>query len=259
MQKTQKVQNIEKQGETHSEKSDLVKKSILGVGVTNASKENILEFIIENLKKKAKPYYVVTPNPEIIVLATKSPDFKKILNNAKIALNDGIGISFAARFLGRRLRSRTTGVELLENLCERVADWPITVGFLGGRPHVAEKASECLKKNYPNLKISFGQAELPDPKKLPETEILFIAYGAPKQEFWMDRHLGKIPVRVMIGVGGAFDQIVYPSLRPPQVIQGIGFGWLYRLFRQPWRIKRQLALVEFVWLVLKEKLGINQK
>src|SRR5262249_20940466 len=123
-------------------------------------KEEVLEFIINSVKSNEKPYYVVTPNPEIIVLASKNADFKKVLNNAKIASNDGVGIGLAGRFLGKSLHRRVTGVELVEKLCEKCADWPITVGFLGAGPKIAEKAAECLKRKYPGLTIVVAQDEV---------------------------------------------------------------------------------------------------
>ncbi|MBI2022959.1 WecB/TagA/CpsF family glycosyltransferase, partial [Candidatus Giovannonibacteria bacterium] len=84
-------------------------------------------------------------------------------------------------------------------------------------------------------------------------DILFVAFGFPKQEEWMHEHLGKIPVRVMVGVGGAFDYISGRVPRAPAWVQKLGFEWLFRLVVQPWRIKRQLALLRFAFLVLREK------
>lgn len=282
MQKIHNSTNKEKIGESYSKVPDLVKKTILGVGVTDDTKENILKYIVNSVKNSAKPYYVVTPNPEMIVLASKNSDFQRILNNAKIATNDGVGVSLAARIMDKPLKGRLTGVELVEKLCEKVNDWPITVGFLGAGPKIAEMASECLKRQYPNLMVTFvGQEwgkegfdlarkyqvssikyqEKKNPKILntkyvihtTKVDILFVAFGAPKQEFWMAEHVGKIPATVLIGVGGAFDQIVHSSLRPPQLVQNIGLGWLYRLIRQPWRLRRQLALVKFIGMVIRMK------
>ena len=85
-------------------------------------------------------------------------------------------------------------------------------------------------------------------------DILFVAFGAPKQEFWINENLNKIPVKIAIGVGGAFDHISGKVPRAPLIIRRLGMEWLFRLIVQPWRFKRQLALIEFIWLVLKERL-----
>ncbi len=253
------------------------KKYILGVGITSASKEDVLEYIVKSLEKVNEKYFIVTPNPEILVFANDDKSYKNILNKAKIALTDGVGIIFAGKLLGKQFKERVTGVDLLENLCFRIAEKPITVGFLGGRPGVAEKTAECLIKKYPGLKVGFVGEEWPNHhfSRLPHVasgqassintkylihntiDVLFVAFGAPKQEVWIDENLDKIPVKVAVGVGGAFDYISGEVKRSPVWIQNIGFEWLYRLVRQPWRIKRQFSLLKFIWLVFKERLSKN--
>lgn len=268
----------------------LRKKNILNAGITDASKDEILEYIIKGLTQNGKKYFIVTPNPEILVMASKNIDYQKVLNKAEIALADGIGVIIAGRILGKLLKERITGVDLLESLCLCVAEKPITVGFLGGRPGVAERTAECLQLKYPHLKISFIGEEWPNDEmdnrrsnvegrnlkiegrksinlqsstvKCPSStfyhlpsrvDILFVAFGAPKQELWMNENLDKLPVKVAVGVGGSFDYISGEVLRAPLLIRLIGFEWLFRLIVQPWRLRRQLTLLKFVWLVLKEK------
>ncbi|MGH7246129.1 MAG: WecB/TagA/CpsF family glycosyltransferase [Candidatus Levyibacteriota bacterium] len=242
---------------THSKSDDLEKKYLLGVGITNEKEDKILEYIIENCKNQQKNYYIVTPNPEMVVLANKDSRFKNVLNNAEIALNDGVGLSLGAWFLGKRLQERITGVDFMKNLCERLNDWPITVGFLGGGSKIAERVAECLKKEFSELKVVFAGDNPESLRSLSKDsipDILFVALGFPKQEFWMQEHLGKIPVKVMMGVGGSFDYISGNVNRAPVWIRRVGFEWLFRLFVQPWRIRRQLALVAFVILICKAKI-----
>ncbi|EKD64610.1 MAG: hypothetical protein ACD_50C00338G0015 [uncultured bacterium] len=231
----------------------LEKKKILGVGITNSTKEKILEYILKSLEKKDKKLFVVTPNPEFLVLANKDSGFRKVLNNADLALPDGVGVILAGRILGNSFEERVTGVDLMNDLIFHVAKKPITVGFLGGRDGVAEKTAECLQKKHPKLKIAFVGEEWGIDSRRSNIDILFVAFGAPKQETWISENLEKIPVRVAIGVGGSFDYIIGLVPRAPLFIRKIGFEWLFRLIIQPWRLKRQLALLEFAWLVLKEK------
>jgi len=283
------------------------KKKILGVGITDATKNEVLEYVIKNLEKFKKKLFIVTPNPEILVLANKDDAFKNVLNSADLASPDGMGVLVAGRFLGKPLKERFTGVDLVESLCSRVAEKPITVGFFGGRDNVAVATAECLQKRYPGLRVVFAGKEWPNDDFfnhlrasngtllqnygnksslsknrqqsntnltvnssvssqssplnakyiLPAAgiDILFVALGAPKQEFWISEHLDKIPVRVAVGVGGAFDYISGRIPRAPGFMRSVGLEWLFRLVVQPWRIKRQLSLVEFVWLVLEEKMA----
>lgn len=282
--------------------------NILNVGITNASQSEVLEYIVENLENSERKRFVVTPNPEFLVLASKNNAFKNILNKADLALADGVGVVIAAKILGKPLKERFAGVDLVKTLCEMVAEKPITVGFLGGKDGVAERAAECLQKMSPNLKIAFvGEewssglnrqinntsepgknaslecdnktsasaailAEDKSKEKIKSSackesslsnstvklldngkvDVLFVAFGCPKQEFWIYENLEKIPVKIAIGVGGTFDYISGKVPRAPKFIRAIGFEWLFRLIIQPWRIKRQLALLKFIYLVVKE-------
>lgn len=256
--------------------TNLVKNDILGVGITNAKKEQVLEYLLEKIEKTKDKVSVVTPNPEMVVLAYKNSSFKALLNQADIALCDGTGLMWAGNVLGKPFSERVTGTDFLEYVCEEVVRKPITVGFLGGKNGVAAKTAECLIKKYPGLKVVFVAEEWSEEGfkmydlsfKSENTkndtssmihnrsiDILFVAYGFPKQEEWIAENLPKLPVRVAMGVGGAFDYISGNVARAPKWVQAIGFEWLFRLVVQPWRFKRQFALLQFVFLVLKEKLS----
>lgn len=263
----------------------LVKKKILAVWITNAKRDKILEYIFTSLTNSTKNYYIVTPNPEMLVYAASHPSFSSILNNAELALCDGVGVYWGAQVLKNPLTERFTGVELVEKVCEKASKQLIRIGFLGGRPGVAEKAVECLTQKYPGLTVTYvsdGREEgYPEQKEdkgeggqvssrvdghthplkttrhsisdIPPLDILFVAFGFPKQEEWMAQHLNKIPVRVMVGVGGAFDFLSGRVWRAPKWVQNVGLEWLFRLVIQPWRLKRQLALPKFAWMVLRER------
>ncbi len=247
----------------------LNKNIILDVGITNATKQDILEYILKTLEEKKKPYFIVTPNPEILVFSHKHKSFQTVLNTARLGLPDGVGVTMAGKILGKPFKERITGTDLVDALCKESIKKPITVGFLGGRQNVAEKTAECLSKKYPGLKVGFAGPEWPastlkNPSStfhhLPSSiDILFVAFGFPRQEQWMAEHIGRVPARVMIGVGGAFDYISGRLTRAPGFLRTLGLEWLYRLVRQPWRIKRQLALLEFVILILRERITEHRR
>lgn len=234
---------------------DFKKIFLLGVGLTDATEQEVLEFIVTGLRKPSEKYYIVTPNPELLVLADQDGRYRGILNRAKLALPDGIGVMIAAYLLGRPLKERIHGVDLLENLCKEVSNWPITVGFLGAGPHVAEQTAECLQKRYPKLSVGLVAQEWSEGLKNKKIDILFVAFGSPKQEIWIANNLENLPARVIIGVGGAFDFISGKVIRAPQFIRNLGLEWLFRLIIQPWRIKRQLSLIKFIFLVVKERIS----
>ncbi|HEY5601365.1 MAG TPA: WecB/TagA/CpsF family glycosyltransferase [Patescibacteria group bacterium] len=233
--------------------------NILGVNVDNIDKNSAVDFIV-NLVKSNKKGYIVTPNPEIIVATQKDSELKEILNKANLAIPDGIGLILA----NNRLKNRVTGVDLLESLCKKASEDGFTVGFLGGRGDAAKKASEELKKKYPNLKVAFALSNDPDEaaeeiKRQPlnlstSIDLLFVAYGVPKQEKWIAANFSNVPAKVFIGVGGAFDVLSGKLPRAPQVMRQAGLEWLWRLILQPWRIRRQVALLTFVLLIFKQRL-----
>ena len=234
----------------------LIKKKILGIEFTDSDLNSILEYIDEKLQKNEKKFYIVTPNPEILIISRKDPDCKNVLNHAEIALPDGVGVLFAGRILGERLKERITGVDFMEMLSERLSKRPITVGFLGGRDSVADETAECLRRKYPGLKVSFVSQDPPESLQSIKCDMLFVAFGSPKQEKWIAQNLESLSIKAAMGVGGAFDIISGRIPRAPSFVRKLGLEWLYRLIREPWRIKRQFRLLEFVFLVFLEKLSL---
>lgn len=233
---------------------------LLGVAITNETEDDILEYIFRRLKKPEEKFFIVTPNPEILVHANFHLDYKDKLNKAAISLPDGVGLFVGAGLLGHPLKERIPGVDFMEELCKSSANKPVSIGFLGGRPGVAKSTAECLIKKYPPLKVRWIGSEWDEdsetsPYISPDDpiDILFVAFGFPKQEEWIYENLEKLPVKAAMGVGGAFDYISGNVIRAPYLVRAIGFEWLFRLIRQPWRIRRQWALVVFVFLLVKER------
>jgi N-acetylglucosaminyldiphosphoundecaprenol N-acetyl-beta-D-mannosaminyltransferase len=258
---------------------------LLGVSLTNASTESILEYVYNHLETAKEKLFIVTPNPEILVHANKHPEYKRLLNQANLSLPDGVGVFIASGMLGHRLEERIPGVDFMEELCNKANGKVVSIGLLGGKKGVAKRTAECLKKKYPWIRIAFVSSEwpetlfdlpfsktqeskavkvfeemfdIPPSKTNPNSiDILFVAFGFPKQEEWIYNHLDKLPVKAAMGVGGAFDYISGEVPRAPYMIRAMGFEWLFRLVKQPWRIKRQLALFEFIFLIIKERIKKN--
>lgn len=258
---------------------------LLDVLLTNESTDTILEYVFEHLKTTHKKLFIVTPNPEILVYASKHQEYKRLLNKANLALPDGIGVFLASGLQGNPLKERIPGVDFMEELCNKSRGKAVSIGLLGGKRGVAKRTAECLKEKYPWIRVAFTSSEWPDglfdlpftklpkpeskaaevfeemfniptaAKEAPTIDILFVAFGFPKQEEWIYKNLDRLPVKAAMGVGGAFDYLSGNVPRAPYMIRAMGFEWLYRLIRQPWRIKRQLALLEFISLVIKARFG----
>jgi len=232
--------------------------TILKSNISYISINSGLEEVIKCLKCGGKKYKIFTPNPEILTLAFKNPSFMHVLNSADLALPDGSGLIFAGKILGTPFIERVYGVDFMEKLCEISAKNGFTIGLIGGRQGVADKSSECLQKKYKNLKIVLSESW--DPPKASyqlkkwktHIDILFVAYGQEKQEQWIYDNIQSIPVTVAMGVGGALDYLSGTIPRAPKIMQDHGLEWLFRLYRQPWRIKRQIIGGQFFLLVLAE-------
>lgn len=230
---------------------------------------------------------IVTPNPEQIMLAQRNERFRTILNSADITLPDGAGVVWG---INRQLKtkiaspdddvgiamtkliSRISGVDFMDELCQLAVKNHWKVALIGGRNGVAKEALSVLQKKYPgmegwaeeggeiqmengewrmdNEKINLNDMMSLFARRIAEsgTKIVFVGLGAPKQEFFIDL-LRKKPV-VLMSVGGAFDTISGRIPRAPVFLRNLNLEWLYRLLREPWRIKRQLQLLKFVFRVL---------
>lgn len=236
----------------------LARISILNICVSNVALDSGLEEVEKWLISGDKKYKILTPNPEILVLGQKDGEFRRILNSADLALPDGLGLIWAAKTLELSLKERVSGVDFMVKLCGICAKNGFTIGLIGGRNSVALKTSECLRKMYPSLKIVLAEGwdpELAVEKLISWREpidVLFVAYGQGKQERWIDENLKKIPVKVAMGVGGAFDFISGRVPRSPKFMRDHGLEWLFRLLVQPWRIKRQIVGAKFFLLILGE-------
>lgn len=244
----------------------MTKISFLGVKINKQGREEVLDRVVQMAIDKKK-HYIVTPNPEFVMLAQKDKEFAQILNRADLAVPDGIGLVWASKLLyGKNgLKERITGVDLMMDICRLAARKNWSVFLLGAREGVAEKCAQKLVSKYglQVLGTHSGWADQSEDKKNRQIinqkighypcHFIFVAYGAGKQEKWIERNLAKIPARVAMGVGGSFDFLSGEVRRAPKLIRRLGLEWFWRLISQPWRWRRQLALPKFVFLVLREK------
>lgn len=233
---------------------------ILGVRVHAVTYDQVLAVVAEWIAQ-GHPHQVATANPEFVMAARHNQEFRAVLNQADLCVPDGIGLLWAARRLGHHLPERVTGSDLVPMLANRAARQGWRIFLLGAAPGVADRAAQILVARNPGLNVAGVYAGSPavdeapalvDRIRLARPDILWVAYGAPAQDLWIARHATELGVPVMIGVGGAFDHIAGVRQRAPLWIQRIHLEWLFRLITQPWRWRRQLALPQFVWAVLRQ-------
>lgn len=200
---------------------------------------------------------IIAVNPEKVISANKDEQLMSLINEATYQIPDGVGILLASKLRGGSIRSRVTGVDMMERLVGMAAAHGDRVFFYGAKKEVVEQTAANLKQKFPNLVIAgtqdgYEQDELAVVRKIQEAkaDILFVAMGSPKQELWIRRNKNQLSVKVYQGVGGSFDVFAGHVKRAPKLFRRFGLEWLFRLLSDPKRIKRQLALPKFLLRVL---------
>ena len=235
--------------------------SILGVGFDRFDLPGAWRHIVERLERGERTF-VITANPEFVMLARRDASIGAIARAADVVVADGTGVVIASRLLGQPL-SRVPGRVLVDSLVPAFAERRASVFLLGAAPGVAERAAEVLRARTPRLAVagcyagSAGDdADTASRVRAAGPDVLLVAYGMPKQEAWIARNLDALPsVKVAIGVGGVFDQLAGLRRVPPALVHRLGLEWLWRLAWEPSRWRRQRALPLFALLVLRERLA----
>jgi N-acetylglucosaminyldiphosphoundecaprenol N-acetyl-beta-D-mannosaminyltransferase len=213
---------------------------------------------IEQLVDERGHHLVATVNPEFVMRAAKDSDFARVLESAALCLPDGTGVVWAARRQGCRISAPVTGVDLIPLLAAMCARRGFRLFLLGAAPGVAAEYASRLRAEHPTLEVA-AHAGSPDPSSDDETlklirahqsQVLLVAYGAPKQELWIDRLQDRAEVAVAMGVGGSFDYLTGRVPRAPVWMRRAGLEWMHRLAHQPWRIRRMAVLPTYALKVL---------
>lgn len=229
---------------------------------------NEIDQRITEAAKHQRPFWIVTANPEILLEAKKNAAYWQVLRQADLRMVDGFGLQFVGWLFGARPR-RISGADLALEILKRAEKEGWKVAFIGGREGAADKAAWEMRKKFPKLKIyAAGGGQIDTRgigneaadctlKKLLEQkpELVLIAFGHPKQEAWISRHLHEFSgLRVILGVGGTFDFWAGRIKRAPKFLRWIGLEWLWRLALEPKRWRRIVnAVFVFPFAVLKNK------
>ena len=231
---------------------------VLGVRVDCLDMEASLDRI-EQFVDAGGHHLVATVNPEFVMRATADQDFARVLESADLCLADGSGVVWAARRQGCAMREPVTGVDLIPPLAALCARRGFRIFLLGAAPGVANDLATRLRAEHPELEVE-AHAGTPDPSadaatlaliRVHKPQVLLVAYGHPKQELWIDRMRDSLGVAVAMGVGGSFDYLTGRIPRAPAWMRRAGLEWLFRLVRQPWRVRRMAVLPIYALRVLR--------
>ena len=240
--------------------------SIMGVRINNISMNEVLKIAEQKIEDDEK-YIIYTPNTEIIMMCQKDEEFLNLMNKSDINVPDGVGLIYAGKVKRFPLKEKVAGYDLSINLLKMADEKGLKLYVVGGRPGVAEAAMKNVQNDYPGIKIvgtqhgyfkgahlgEFGHDEelsLIEDINKQKPHILFVGFGAKKQEQWVEYNKSLINANIIIGNGGTLDGLAGLVKRAPDIFINLGLEWLYRLIKEPKRITRQIVLPVFMVKVI---------
>ncbi|PIC67964.1 glycosyltransferase [Sporosarcina sp. P16a] len=236
-----------------------MKEEILGVSVNTENYDELIPKVFENIEE-GKKSLIVAINPEKLMKAKEDPELKALLNRAEFQIPDGIGVILASKLKKGHIRSRVTGIDMMDRVVQEAAIRGKRIFLYGAKPGVAQEAAARLQVMHPNIQIAGIQhgyekdvQVVLDTINQAKPDILFVAMGSPKQEQWIEQHRDQLHPTLFQGVGGSFDVLAGNIKRAPAAFQKAGAEWLYRLLLEPSRIKRQMNLPKFLVEVYRKK------
>lgn len=206
--------------------------------------------------------FIITANPETFSYAKKDEQVSKmILDENTVVVPDGIGVVKAAKILGVNLNERIAGIDIANKLLELGNEQKKSVYFFGAKQEVIDDLVKVVKGKYPNLNIAGSQnGYVEDRDKVmrkiikKKPDIVLVALGIPYQEKLIYEYLAKFKKGIFVGVGGSFDVISGHKKRAPKLFIKLNLEWLYRIIKEPSRLKRFYhSNVKFIFEMKKEK------
>jgi len=247
---------------------------ILGSKINDISLTDVISEI-QKLFSENKKGYLVTPNPEICLIGYGDKQFRRIVQNSFISIPDGVGLKLGAIIFGlasakagQKLFNITTGADLCWELIKLAEQKNYSILFFEGRPKIGEQALKNIKEKYPQVNINYVDLGLIDSQgncsqinyieliNQFKPDIIFVNFGPPKQENFINKNIAKLDTKIMLGIGGSLDFISGRLQRSPKSWQKFGLEWLWRFIQEPWRWKRIIkAVIIFPLACLRWRFG----
>ena len=228
-------------------------------GVNKESAVRVLETLIED----GQPHQVVTVNVDFLQIAQRLPRLQQIINTSDLSVPDGVPLVWMARYLGMKDCRRITGPDMIDALAHLAVERNKRVYLLGGAAGAASGARASLEARFPGLNVCGVhepvEAEYPFPAEMDEDicrrireakpDVLFVAFGCPKQELWLRDHMQSLGIPISVGIGGSFNFLSGRIPRAPKLMQRLGLEWVYRLGREPNRLWRRYLLADLPFAI----------
>lgn len=234
-------------------------KKILGYEIFSETKNSLIEKI-KNTKTKL---HIVSGNPEVLTNGLNNKDlFDNFTSKESIIIPDGVGVVIATKISKDSVKEKIAGIEVFKDILSHCNESGKGVYLLGAKDEILNKCIENLKREYTSLKIigfhnGFFDIDNCDiiinDINRNKPFAIFVAMGSPRQEKFIARYMNILDVNIFMGVGGSFDVISGESKRAPRWMINLGLEWLYRVSKEPFRIKRLGVIPRFLFKVIRER------
>jgi N-acetylglucosaminyldiphosphoundecaprenol N-acetyl-beta-D-mannosaminyltransferase len=233
---------------------------ILDYKVFAGSKSDLFEYL-DTFEK----VNIISGNPEVLYNGLKDSElFGIFTGRSSVIIPDGVGTVLASKLAGSPVKEKLAGIEVMESIIQRCAEEGQGIYLLGAKEEVVAACAEKLKSKYPGIKIAGWHNgyfdidscnDIISDIKEKKPKAIFVAMGSPRQDRFILKYMDQLPCRIFMGVGGSFDVISGNIRRAPKWMINIGMEWLYRVSKEPWRLKRLSSIPKFLTAVLLHREG----
>lgn len=224
-------------------------------------KNSLLEVI--NYIDSFNKIHIISGNPEVLYTGLNNKLlFENFTSRDSLIIPDGVGVQIASKILKTPVKEKIAGIDLMKEIIKKASLENKSIYLLGTTDENLKACVANLVSNYPKINISGyrnGYFDINNPEEIikeikqKEPYVIFVAMGCPRQEEFIVRYMDELPCNIFMGVGGSFDVIAEKVNRAPKWMIKLGLEWLYRVAREPWRIKRLGSIPKFLLLVIRGK------
>ncbi|MBC2581181.1 WecB/TagA/CpsF family glycosyltransferase [Clostridium sp. DJ247] len=229
---------------------------ILKFNVFNGTKLELMNYI-----EKFDKVNIISGNPEVLYNGLNNPMlFENFTGSNSVIIPDGIGTVLAAKIIKKPVKEKIAGIEVMESIIKKCEIENKSIYLIGAKEDILKGCMDKLKLKYPNLNIAGyhnGYFDMDNYESILQHIIekkpyaLFVAMGSPRQDIFIIKNMPTLPCKIYMGVGGSFDVFSGKVKRAPKWIIKLGLEWLYRVSKEPWRIKRLSSIPKFLVEVIK--------
>ncbi len=235
--------------------------SLNGIPISSMTKESLKVFFLNELLDEGKNNLTVTFNLDFLRSTTVDINFKEICKNAQLVVPDGVGVTSLIYLKYGKIIRRITGTDIFKIILTIADERQLKIALVGSSISVQKKIINKLNEEFPNIKIVstlsppflFENNEIENKKVIDELisakpDVLFIALGSPRQEYWLEKYKESIGAKINVGVGAVFNYFSGEKRRAPKIFQAIGLEWFWRLLAEPKRLFKRYVLNDIPFL-----------